>query len=179
MDNTVSPAKSALQYGVIFGIIMIIELVISYSFGISPENNKGYGITINVLNFLVIPVSLILIGCNNYKKLNSSFISLGECLKVGVTICVIAALLYSIFFVVFNIIFPEFMETLLTQTKEAMMKQNPNMTKEQFDMAVSMTEKMMKPIFIVPITLVMYAFIGLIYSLIIGAIVKQERPTGY
>jgi hypothetical protein len=43
-------------------------------------------------------------------------------------------------------------------------------------MALSMTEKMMSPFVIVPITIVMYAFIGLIYSLIIGAILKKERP---
>jgi len=32
----------------------------------------------------------------------------------------------------------------------------------------------MSPIFAIPITIVMYAFIGLIYSLIVGAIVKKD-----
>ncbi|MGC4041742.1 MAG: DUF4199 domain-containing protein [Flavobacterium sp.] len=180
MEKTISPAKSTLQYGALFGIIMILELVISFSFNISPENNKAYGICINIINFLVLPISLIVIGCNNYKnKLNQGFISFSEALKIGVTICVIAALIYSIFFVIFNMIFPEFMENILRQTRQALMKQSPDMPKEQFEMAMSMTKTMMQPAVIVPVTIIMYAFIGLIYSLIIGAIVKQERPTGY
>lgn len=180
MEKTISPSKSAIQFGVLFGIIMILELVISYVFNVSPINNKGYGITINVLNFFLLPVGLILVGCNNYKnKINSGFISFGESLKIGVTICVIAALLYSIFSAVFNMFFPEFVQEVIAQTKQTILHDNPEMPKEQLDMALSMTEKMMSPVFAIPITIIMYAFIGLIYSLIIGAIVKKERPMGH
>lgn len=179
MEKTVSPSKSAIQYGIIFGIIMILELVISYSFDITSEN-KAYGISINVLNFLIVPIMLIIIGCNNYKeKLNSGFISFSESLKIGVTICIIAALMYVIFFVIFNMIFPEFSEKILNQAKEAVIQQSQGKPKEQVELALSMTEKMMSPFVILPITLIMYAFIGLIYSLIIGAFVKKERPISY
>lgn len=180
MEKTISPSKSAIQFGVLFGIVMILELVISYVFNISPANNKGYGISINILNFFILPIALIFVGCNNYKnKINSGFISFSESLKIGVTICVIAALLYSIFSVVFNMIFPEYVQEILNQTKQAILQQNPDMPKEQLEMALSWTEKLMKPVFVVPITIIMYAFIGLIYSLIIGAIVKKERPISY
>ena len=179
MEKTISPSKSATQYGVIFGIIMILELVISYSFDLTPEN-KAYGISINILNFLVLPITLIVMGCNNYKdKFNSGFISFSECLKIGVTICIVAALLYAIFYVIFNMVFPEFGEKIINQAKEAIIKQGEGKPKEQTQMALSMTEKMMSPFVIVPITIVMYAFIGLIYSLIIGAILKKEKPTSY
>ncbi len=176
MEKTISPSKSAMQYGVIFGVIMILELVISYSFGLTDEN-KTYGIIINLLNFLILPITLIVFGCNNFKdKFNSGFISFSECLKIGVTICIIAALMYAIFSVIFNMIFPEFAEKILNHAKEAIIKQGEGKPKEQTQMALSMTEKMMSPFVIVPITIVMYAFIGLIYSLIIGAILKKERP---
>ena len=175
MEKTISPSKSAIQYGVIFGIIMIMELVISFSFSITPEN-KAYGISINILNFLIIPTTLIIIGCNNYKdKLNSGFISFSECLKIGMTICVIAALIYVIFSIVFNMIFPEFAENILNHIKEGIIKQGEGKPKEQTQMALSMTETMMKPYIVLPLTMAIYAFIGLIYSLIIGAIVKKER----
>lgn len=175
MEKTISPSKSAIQYGVIFGIIMIMELVISFSFSITPEN-KAYGISINILNFLIIPITLIIIGCNNYKdKLNSGFISFSECLKIGMTICVIAALIYVIFSIVFNMIFPEFAENILNHIKEGIIKQGEGKPKEQTQMALSMTETMMKPYIVLPLTMAIYAFIGLIYSLIIGAIVKKER----
>lgn len=180
MEKTVSPAKSATQYGVIFGIIMILEHVISFSFNIDPQNNKTYGIAINILNYLILPIALITIACNNYKnKFNGGFISFSQSLKIGVSLCVVAAIIYCIFTLIFNAIFPEFMEDVLRKTKQAIIQQNPEMTKEQLDMTLSWTEKMMSPVFTVPIVIIMYAFIGLIYSLIIGAIVKREKPVGY
>ena len=179
MQKTISTSKSAMQYGIIFGIIMILELVVSYSFNITAEN-KVYGISINILNFLVLPLVLISMGCNNYKNiLNGGFISFRDCLKIGVTICVIAALIYAVFSIVFNMIFPEFSEKILNDVKEGIIKQGEGKPKEQTQMALAMTEKMMKPYIVLPMTIVVYAFIGLIYSLIIGAIVKKDKPTSY
>jgi len=37
-----------------------------------------------------------------------------------------------------------------------------------------MSKKFMNPVFSIPLTILMFAFIGLIYSLIIGAIVKKD-----
>ena len=180
MEKTISPSKSATPFGVLFGIIMILQFVIAYVLEINPASNKVYGITINLLNYLILPIALILIGCNNYKnKLNSGFISFGEALKVGVTICVIAGLLYAVFSGIFNLIFPEFAEKMLNSARETMLQQNPDMPKEQMEMGLSIAKKFMNPAIAIPITIVMFAFIGLIYSLIIGAIVKKERPIGY
>jgi hypothetical protein len=37
----------------------------------------------------------------------------------------------------------------------------------------------MNPIISIPFTIIMYAFIGLIYSLIIGAIIKKDSTQSY
>lgn len=180
MEQKKSPSKSALQYGVLFGILMVLEFVILYVMDIDPITNPSAGIVINTMNYLVFPVSIITIGCLNYKKkLNEGFISFGECLKIGVTICLIAGLIYGIFSVVFNMIFPEFMEEILKKTKQVMLQQNPTLTTAQLDMAMSMTKKFMSPALMVPVTVAMYSFIGLIYSLIIGAFVKNDNPQSF
>ena len=177
MDKAVSSTKSGLQFGVLFGVIMIFEFVISYILDIDPSTNKSFGIVVNFLNFLILPVLFIYLGCDNYKnKLNSGFITFGECLKIGVSICVIAALLYALFSAVFGLIFPEFMEDVLRKTRNVMLEQNPNMPEEQVEMALSWTKKIMSPAIGIPVTIVMYAFLGLIYSLIIGAVTKKENP---
>jgi uncharacterized protein YacL len=41
-------------------------------------------------------------------------------------------------------------------------------------MAISFSKKFMNPAIAIPVSVVMYAFIGLIFSLIIGAIVKKD-----
>ncbi|MCY1223194.1 hypothetical protein D9M72_353060 [compost metagenome] len=60
-----------------------------------------------------------------------------------------------------------------------MVEKNPNMTQEQLDMSISMMEKFTKPYIVAPFTVAMYAFLGLIYSLIISAILKNDKPQGY
>ena len=107
METKISPSKSAMQYGVFFGLIMILELVISYVFNIDATTNKSYGIIINFLNFLILPILFIYLGCVNYRdKINNGYISFGECLKIGVLICVLAALVYGIFGAIFNALVP-------------------------------------------------------------------------
>lgn len=174
--NAKSPAKSGLQLGILFGVIMVLEFVLSYVLNIDPISNPAFGTTLNILNYLVLPVLFILMACNNFKKSNSGFISFGECLKTGVTLCVIAGLIYGLFSVLFNLIFPEFIDEIMSKMRTVMIEKSPDMTSEQLETALSMTKKFMSPAFALPITLVMFAFIGLIYSLIIGAIVKKDRP---
>jgi hypothetical protein len=37
----------------------------------------------------------------------------------------------------------------------------------------------MNPAVAIPFTIAMYAFLGLIYSLIVGAVMKKENPQSY
>jgi hypothetical protein len=180
MENKTSAAKSGLQYALLFGVIMILEFIIGYVMNIDPQTNKAYGISIQVLNFLVLPVLFIYLGCTNYKmKLNSGFISFGECLKIGVSICVVGALIYALFGAAFAMAFPEYFEEMFRKMRIAMAEQNPTMKSEQIDMAISFSRKFMNPVISIPTTLVMYAFVGLIYSLIIGAIVKKDANQSF
>ena len=137
MEEKISPSKSALQYGILFGVFMVLEFVLLYVLNIDPITNPTVGIVVNILNYLVLPVILITVGCNNYKKkLNFGFISFGECLKIGVTICLIAGLIYALFSIVFNMIFPVFMEEFLKKTRQVMLNQNQTMTSEQLKMEI-------------------------------------------
>lgn len=177
MENNVSPAKSGVLYGVLFGIIMVLEFIIMYVIGMRSLVNTSAGIIVNIANYLVLPILFIYIGCTNYKKnINNGFISLVESLKTGISITFIAALIYAVFSVIFNFIFPDFLNEMLAITKETIVAKNPNITTEQLETGIAMTKKFMSPYIVIPSTLAMYSFFGLIYSLIVGAIVKNENP---
>lgn len=177
MEKTVSPAKSALTYGVVLGAIMILELVVMFIMKPDPVEDAWTGIVINLLNWLVLPVLFISLACSNFKnKHNGGFISFGQCLKIGVSVMVIAAVLYSIFYLVFTMIFPEYLSDMVAQLERATRAQNPDMPEEQLEMSVSMAGKFMQPAFAIPISIIMNAFVGLIISLIVGAIVKRDNP---
>ena len=177
MEQKTSPAKSSIQFGILFGVFMILELVISYVLSIGAEN-KTYGISINVLNYLVLPFIFIFLGCSNYKKnFNEGYISLGESIKIGLSIALIATVLYGVFYIIFNMIFPEFIPDLIAKIKSVSIKENPNLTQEQLDMSMSIVKKVMNPYITVPLAIAINCFLALIHSLIIGAIIKNERPT--
>ena len=177
MGKNVSPAKSGIVFGVLFGVIMVLEFVIMYVIGMKSLVGSSAGMVVNVANYLILPVIFIYLGCDNYKKnINNGFISFGECLKTGVSITFIAAIVYASFSVIFNFIFPEFVDEMISISKETMVTENPEMTSEQIEIGLSMARKFMNPLIVFPVTLVMFSFIGLIYSLIVGAIVKNEKP---
>jgi len=177
MNGNISPAKSGLQLGILFGVIMVLEFVIMYVIGMKTLVGTNVGLITNLLNYIGLPLFFIYLGCNNYKKnINNGFISFSECLKTGISIMLIAALIYAVFNLIFNYIFPDFITEMLSITKQAMLEKNPTMTSDQIEMGISMTKKFMNPLIVFPVTIAMYAFFGLIYSLIIGAIVKKDNP---
>jgi len=177
MEKSVSPGKSGLVYGVLFGVIMVLEFVIMYIIGMRSLVGTSAGVIVNIANYLILPLLFIYLGCINYKKnLNNGFITFGECLKVGVSITFIAGLVYGIFNIVFNFIFPDFINEMISISKDAMIKQNPNMASSDMETGLAMMKKFMNPLIVFPVTIAMYSFIGLIYSLIVGAIVKNQNP---
>ena len=176
MENNTTPSKSYFQFGIVYGILMVLAFVLIYVSNVDIIENPSIGMISSIANYFILPIIFIYFGCVNFKNSNDKFISLSECLKVGVSILFIGALIFSVFNIIFNIIFPEYLEEILSQTRHIMLKSNPNLTSEQLEMAISMSRKFASPIFSVPITLLMFSFLGLIYSLIIGLIIKRDRP---
>lgn len=177
MENSVSPAKTGILYGVLFGVIMVLEFVVMYIVGMKSLVGTSFGLVVNIANYLVLPIFFIFLGCTNYKKnYNNGFISFGECLKTGVSITFIAALIYAVFSIIFNFIFPEFMTEMISITQSEMLSKNPNITSEDMEMGITMMKKFANPLIVLPATLAMYSFFGLIYSLIVGTIVKNANP---
>ena len=179
MENKTSLAKSAVPYGIVFGVIMLLEFAIGYAMGIDPQENPWFGILMSLLNYLILPFVLIMMACNHFKnKLNGGYITFVQCIKAGVVVCIIAALIFSVITAIIYMVAPQIKEDILEQQKIAM-AQSPGMTAEQLKMGVSVAETMMQPYIAIPLTIVMYALIGLIISLIVGAIVKKDNPGAF
>lgn len=177
MQEITSPGKSSLNYGVAFGIIMILQFVVMYILNLNPQDTPLIGVIINVLNYLVLPFLFIYLAANNFKiNLNKGFLSLSETFKIGLTVCALAALIYGIFYLVFDMIVPEFKQELLAKIQEVTVKQTPNITSEQLKMSMKFVEMFMNPYVVVPFTILMYCVIGLIHSLIVGLVIKKDKP---
>ncbi len=179
MEKTISPAKAAIPYGITYGVILILEFVLSYTLGLNSKDNAAAGVIMGLLNYLILPALFITLACNHFKnKINGGYIKFGQCIKAGVTTGVIAALVSSVATSIIYMVAPEIKEGILEQTKISLAS-NPNMNAEGLKQAMTWTETFMKPYISIPFTILISAFFSLIFSLIIGAIIKKENPGAF
>jgi hypothetical protein len=173
MEQKKYPVKSALKYGVIFGILMALQFVILSVMTIDYQSFPVF-----IMNLIIFPIIIIAISCKNYKKnINNGYISIVECLKIGVTICLIAVLIYLIFSTVFNNLFPEFIENIIIKIRQSQQDYYPNLPPDQAEILISQSEKYMRSNSIIAFLIVsLFFIIGLIYSLIIGIFIKKNNP---
>lgn len=167
-----SVKKIALPYGAVLGLITVLLSVIVYVMNLTYEQPWWQG----ALGFIAMIICII-IGIKTFKKDNGGFLSLGEALKVGLGISLIAGIFGVIYMLIFgNIIEPDFATNMLAATEDNMLEQNPNMTQEQIDMAMGISETMMSPLIISAMSMIMTLFFGFIISLITGLVMKVNRP---
>ena len=98
-----SPAKSAVPFGLLFGVLIIFIMFSMYYFDINIFENKQASIFISIATNLFLPILLICFAVYDFKnKANHGFLTIVEALKVGVTLMVIGAVISGIYNVVFN-----------------------------------------------------------------------------
>jgi hypothetical protein len=167
-----SVKKVAMQYGLILGLVSIMLAVVVYAMGQTYEQPWWQG----VLGF-VIMLLCIVYAIKAFKIGNSGFLSLGEALKVGLAVALIAGIMGVLFNLFFStVIEPDYTMILLDKAQSDMVAQNPNMTEEQMELSMSITEKMVSPGVLAAIGIVASLFLGFIISLISGLIMKVGKP---
>jgi preprotein translocase subunit YajC len=173
--QTASVKKIALPYGLILALSTIVLSVIVYVMGMTYDQPWWQ----SLLNFLLM-TGCIVYGLKAFKKDNSGFLSLSDSLKVGLAIALIAGLIGSVFSYLFvTVIEPDFAVNMLEATRIKMLEDNPNMSAEQTEMALSMTEKMMSPGILVAFGIIASLFFGFIISLIAGLVMKNNAPENH
>ena len=170
-----SVKKIAMSYGLMLALISIVLSVITYVMDVHIDRPWW----VSLLGFLVM-LGIIVYGLKAFKKDNGGFLSIGEALKVGLAISVIAGVIGAIYNYIFvTVIEPDFGAQLLEFTREKMIADNPQMTAEQMEVAMNMTEKFMSPGMMTAFSIIGSLFLGFIISLVAGLIMKQKRPEGY
>ncbi|MEO9511454.1 MAG: DUF4199 domain-containing protein [Flavobacteriaceae bacterium] len=163
--------KFTLQFGIIAGLAGIVFGVMLYTMNMHYE--RGFAIQAVQFGILAIFVVIALI---QFKKANGGFIKLGQALKIGAGVGLIAAILGTIYFLVLsNVIEPTYMDNMMEIEKVKTFEANPKITEEQWEKGVAFQKKLF-PVFLA-FGLVISALFGLIVGLITGLIIKKEENT--
>ena len=64
----------------------------------------------------------------------------------------------------------------MSKIQEVTVKQTPSITSEQLKMSMKFVEMFMRPYVVIPFTILMYCVIGLIHALIVGLVIKKDKP---
>jgi hypothetical protein len=180
--------KSAVFYGLLFGVLMIIEFLVLYKLDVDGVKNPNLGILISLMNYVAFPVIFIFLAISTFKnKYNEGYVSFSEVLRIGTATTVIAALVYSVFNLIFNYMFPEFVDQTIEKMREIALHQRNSMLSqgamedevasvENIEDQLVKTKEWMGSFYSIPSTIVIYAIIGIITSLILGAFTKKDKP---
>ena len=171
-QQSAQPKKFILNYGLLVGIISVVLGVVLYVTNSHLTPHWGFAVLTYALFIL-----FVVWGIKAFKSDNGGFLGLGEAIKVGIGIALVAGLISSLWTVLLSeVIEPDYSEQMAVVQRDAMIEQNLNMTQEQMDAAMEFMEPFQSPLITIPIFLVGYIFFGLIVSLIAGLVMRQKRP---
>ena len=173
MENQIASVKKiALPNGLLLALTIIVISVIVYVLGLTYDQPWWQ----NLLNLLAL-IGFIFYGMKAYKHDNQDYLSLGEALKIGLAISLVAGIIGAVFTYLFvTVIEPDFTVNMLEVARVKMLDDNPDMTQEEMDMGMGIAEKMMSPGTLVTLGIISSLFMGFIISLITGLIMKNNRP---
>lgn len=168
MQEQASTARTALKYGVITAVAVIVYSTIINVAGMTQNR------ALTSVAFVIL-IGGIVLGMRDFRTQNAGFMSYGQGLGVGSLISAIVGLLGS----VFTMFYIQFIDTTIMQqslnTARADMEAR-GMDDAQIDQAMEISQKFMTPGMVFIIGILSYLIIGFIISLIVAAIMRKDKP---
>jgi hypothetical protein len=170
MENQTYPAwKHAIQYGIFLSIALIILSLLFYVLDLHTERWTGF------ISYGVLLIGIIYSIVTYRDKFMNGFISYGQSFSTGFLTGLFASIIISLFTGIFVAAMGEqYIETLLMQSEESILKSNPDITDDQLDIALKFSKKMMHPVWISILALLGFLVFSVIFSLIVSVFVKKE-----
>lgn len=122
----------------------------------------------------VFMIGLLIYFIREFGKANENNKTFGELFSFGFKASAFATIILLAFQVIFNLLFPETQERIMEISREKM-AEDPRVTDEQIEMALSFTKKFYL-VFLIAGTIFSTLIFGAIGSLI-GAAVTKKNPT--
>ncbi len=169
MEQKTSVAPIALKWGLIMGIVSIVYQVI-------------VNLTEQFINpwvggaALLIPILGLVFALREFRSQNNGFLTLGEALSTGTLAVAVSSMISSVFQQIYiNFIDPSFPEKMMNKMREYFedLGLDEAVLEKQMD---KMADQFNNPGISFFWQILVSILIGFILSLIIGAIMRKEKP---
>lgn len=171
-ENNKSAIMPSLMYGIYLGFALILFSLILFLAEVDFESRLKW------ISYLILAAGLFWAMISFRDKHNGGFVSYGKAFGVGFWTGLFAAIISAIF-TYFYVVYIDagLVDQILLQAEESILESNPNMSDEQLEQALSITE-----MFTSPVMMTVWAFVGnivvaTILSLIIAIFAKRENPS--
>ncbi|MCF8348605.1 MAG: DUF4199 domain-containing protein [Bacteroidales bacterium] len=168
-QKSISVFGAGLMPGILIGFALIVFQLIMYLLDVPSESYVNY------LAFVVLAAGLFWSIIQFRDNRLDGFISYGKAVGSGFAVGLIASVLIGVF-MYFYVTYMNtgLVEQVLITAEENMLEQNPNMTDEQIEQAMSMVEIFTTPTMMAVMSFVYNVVVSVIFSLIIAIFAKRE-----
>ena len=162
-----------MNYGAYLGLGLVLISFTVYILGLEEQKSI---IPSLLNNFLII--GAIAYSVTMYRdNFNNSFISYSQSLKIGTSVVFFASVILAFYTYIFvTFINPEYLENIIKIAEQEILNSDPEISDEDLDLALSMTQKMLQPQWMSTLSVLGGTFMGFFYSLIISFFVKKDDP---
>ena len=168
MENQTTTTRTALKWGVIFGIISALISTGTYVLGQVGNKNLTYVIC------LIIGLG-VFFSVKDFKKENQGFITFSQGLGLGTMMSTIMGLISSFY----TFAYMKFIDTSINSQMLKLAEQDfekKGIPDDQMEQSMEMMKMAFSPGVMFIFGLIFVVFVGFISSLIISGIVKKDKP---
>lgn len=161
----------SIMYGVYTGIALIVLSLLLYVTNLYMNQVMQY------VGYVIILAGIVFSTLQYRKNQLKGFMTYGQAFSVGFLTGLFATILSIIwFFFYLKYINPGLTEEILAQVRAKMEAKAGQMTQEQMDQAMSMTERFMKPVWMMVWGFLGNTFWSAIFALVVGIFLKKKDP---
>jgi uncharacterized membrane protein YciS (DUF1049 family) len=159
---------SNIVAGLILGAILIIYSIILNFSGLQANQSLSW------LTYLIFIVGVIYFVIA-YGKANNDNVTFGNLFAFGFKVSAVVAIIFIVFEIVFNLVFPEFREKMYEIMRQKFEEQG-KLTDDQINTAIEMTKKFFM-VGLIAGSALFFSIFGVIAGLIGAAIAKKNPVT--
>ena len=167
MENQTTTTRTALKWGVIIGIILVLNSTAIYVSG--QIGNQLWG---NLI-YLIIGLG-VFFSLKDFKKENQGFMTFSQGLGLGTMMSTIMGLILGFY----TFAYMKFIDTSLNSQMLKMAEQNlekKGIPDDQIEQSMEMMKMAMSPGILFISLLFLIVFVGFVFALIISAILKKDK----
>lgn len=166
-----TPFKVGIRYGLITSLLVVIASMIMYATGYANPSGGSEQFLITILLY----GTGIYLGTDAFKKGNEGYASMKEIVKISFYIGLISGFIGGIFsYIYLKFIDPQIMQTMMREQRIQL--EERGMSDEVINQTMQAMELVMSPGVLLPLQIIFSVITITILGLIMGAILKKERP---